>query len=643
MTASPHFPRNLLRAHVLGLSTCALGSLAAAQDADVFELDPIIVSGASGVEVDALTAPASVTILTAEDLKQRSATDLTEALRSVPGVTISGGTDSQDIYIRGFSPEYSLVLVDGVRLNTRGTRTNGASGVDPYFIPPVSAIERIEVIRGPMSSLHGSDAMGGVINIITKDSAPEWTGSITAEGTVSQHDPDGEQQQVSFYLNGPVVADRLALQLWGRRLHRDTSYREDGRDKRDLSDLRGRLTWTPENGHKFFADLGETKMTADPRQDGHRVLSFGHEGSWGAWDATSLLSYDEGGRETTGSDRNPEVADLTFDTSFSRDFDWNGLHQVTLGGQYRRAELSDLNPGLDDGTHYEFTNTQWALFAEDLWEVSPELTLTFGGRYTDDERFGGKFSPRIYAVWEMANDLYLAGGISTGYRTPELRESNENYYLTTNRGAAVIQGTPDLNAEESTSYEIGLRYEGDTTSGSATLFYTDFRNKIESRDTGNTITLNGSTYDLYEYYNVGRGRVQGLEMAGSWKVAPAVELSGTYTYTDSEQLTGANIGQPLSRTPDHNLSLRADWETPIAGLSAWGEVSYKGEQIHVTSRSVNTYDAFTTVDLGATYDLGNNLVIRGSIRNLTDKAVENDIHGTVLEGRTLWVSVTQSF
>lgn len=115
-----------------------------------------------------------------EQLKQHPSNRLEEALQDIPGVNVSGSNvNKSDISIRGLPADYTLIMVDGRRQNTRESRPNGNGGFEGAFIPPVNAIERIEVVRGPMSSLYGSDAMGGVVNIITKNVTKEWTGSAS--------------------------------------------------------------------------------------------------------------------------------------------------------------------------------------------------------------------------------------------------------------------------------------------------------------------------------------------------------------------------------------------------------------------------------------------------------------------------------
>ena len=167
-----------LRKSSLSILVAALG-VAGSALAQPATLSEVVVS-ASGFEQKVKDAPASISVISREELQTRQFRDLAEALRGVEGIDVGGGTGKTgglDISIRGMPSDYTLILIDGRRQNVAGDVTpNGFGAAHTSFMPPVSAIERIEVIRGPMSTLYGSDAMGGVINIITRKVAKEWTG-----------------------------------------------------------------------------------------------------------------------------------------------------------------------------------------------------------------------------------------------------------------------------------------------------------------------------------------------------------------------------------------------------------------------------------------------------------------------------------
>ena len=148
------------------------------------KLDDVqVVTSASGYEQNIADAAASISVVTSKEIEKKSYTDVTDVLKNVPGVYVNGGGSNQSISIRGMGADYTLYLVDGKPMqDNQAFSPNGSHAGNPInFLPPLEAIERIEVIRGPASSLYGSNAMGGVINIITKKHSDKVTASVKTE------------------------------------------------------------------------------------------------------------------------------------------------------------------------------------------------------------------------------------------------------------------------------------------------------------------------------------------------------------------------------------------------------------------------------------------------------------------------------
>ncbi|MDO5613667.1 MAG: TonB-dependent receptor [Paracoccus sp. (in: a-proteobacteria)] len=681
----PH-ARPALRRALLSLTALTCPALALAQDSQPTVLQEIVVT-AAGFEQNVAEAPASITVISGEELARRNVTTLTDALREVQGVVVTGIANEQDINIRGLGGGYTLILVDGKRQGTRESRTNGAAGIEQSFIPPVSAIERIEVVRGPMSSLYGSDAMGGVVNIITKPVADVWGGSVTVETTLPQRDEDGASRQLSFSANGPLIADQLGLQIWGRFYDRSEARIVDGLRDREQLDLTGRLTWAINPEHELRFEAGRTRIEDTGRAGRsiadvvngvaqndsiqvntrkHASLTYG--GQWGNVRSDISLLREVGQRKTysgngavgmSASMRQPEVTNTVLDAKFTAPLEWQGQHMLVFGGQYNHNSIADQNPGLGDGVTYDFSTAQWALFVEDEWQLRDDFALTLGVRYNDHREFGGKVTPRIYGVWNASPELTLKGGITTGYRAPSIRSIVPGYYYTTQRGAGVIVSNPDLKPEESTNYELAALYEAPGWSVGATLFRTDFKNKIESYNTGTPITVGGTSYNRWDWLNVGEAVIQGAELTADWDATDTLTLRASYSLTDSEQKTGNYAGLPLERTPRHMASISADWVTPVEGLEAWGTITYHGKEVNAGARigsngTPYAYDAdgntiayqyasYTTVDIGASYQVTDRARLNGAIYNLFDRDINSTSNNTVGEGRRLWLGLTAEF
>ncbi|WP_233356675.1 TonB-dependent receptor domain-containing protein [Hirschia baltica] len=178
-----------------------------------------VVVTAAGFEQKIVDAPASISVVSEQELKVRPYLTLIDAVRNLEGVDVGETADKtgqRTISIRGMGSDYTLVLIDGKRQNNHGDiYPNNFGGNQFNHIPPLDTIKRIEVIRGPASTLYGADALGGVINIITKKVSDKWSGSATFGRSLQENDSFGDDITFDFGLNGPLVADKLGLSLRG--------------------------------------------------------------------------------------------------------------------------------------------------------------------------------------------------------------------------------------------------------------------------------------------------------------------------------------------------------------------------------------------------------------------------------------------
>ena len=215
------------------------------------------------------------------------------------------------------------------------------------------------------------------------------------------------------------------------------------------------------------------------------------------------------------------------------------------------------------------------------------------------EIYGNHWSPRLYGVWHASETLTVKGGVSRGFRAPEIRQIAPGYAYTTggagcsygpDGNCAVIVGDPGLAPETSTSTELALLWDNHAGfNAGLTLFNTSFRDKVMDvqplDENGDYLRWREDpNYRVYYWTNVDKARIRGAELSSRWKPSSAWTFNGHYTWTDSKQLSGNYCGYPLARTPKHLASLRAQWQTRET-LSLWAGANYHGKEINAQLRT----------------------------------------------------------
>ncbi|MBY5930133.1 TonB-dependent receptor [Halomonas sp. DP8Y7-3] len=620
---------------------------------DDINLDDIVVT-AAGYEQTVSNAPASVSVVTRESLERRAYRDITDALQDVPGVVVTGGGDGEDISLRGMPPQYTLWLVDGRRQTSRESQPSGGGGFQKDWLPPLSAIERIEVIRGPMSTLYGSDAIGGVINVITRKVSDEWVTSVRSEATLQEDSDSGNEFNNQLYVSGPLINDVLGVQLSGQYQHRQEDKIERGYAKREFDNLAARLSWQASDEHAFSFDASRRKQERTSRagfslperssdsetENRHKTLALSHQGRWGAMTSDSYLQREE----TDNVGRDIEIRNTVADSRWVLPL---ADHFVTFGATWEDERLQDTTTNALSDTD-EITVYQYALFVEDEWFLTDRVALTAGLRMDDHEFFGDHYSPRLYGVWDFADEWTMKGGMSTGFRAPNLRELSGEWVQESRGGD--IYGNPDLDAEESRSYEMGLVHDGaGGLQASLTLFYNDFDDKIATvgcggRDCGDAAT---GDPDARTNVNIDDAITQGVEASLTMPVGQRVQALASYTYTDSEQKSGDNEGQPLTQVPRHLFTTTLNWQASDS-LAPWLRFTFRGEEsqpVNLSSNSSTSIRApsYATWDTGLGWQATPRLELLAGIYNLTDKDIDYDNFGHVDDGRRYWVGLEMEF
>ncbi|ETF00325.1 ligand-gated channel [Advenella kashmirensis W13003] len=660
------------------------GVAAAAGATQSTTLEPIVVS-ASGSTQNVSDAPASVTVIEQDELAHMPVNNLTDAIRDIPGINVVGSNPSKsDISIRGLSGDYTLLLVNGRRQNTRESRPNGSGGFEAGFMPPMAAIERIEVVRGPMSSLYGSDAMGGIVNVITKDFTPEWTGSLSLGGILQESGDAGNTANSSFFLSGPLVDNKLGVQIYGGGNIRGEDRIVGGYNRHEDKNIVTRFAWLPTDNQRVILEAGRsvqkrrstpgksidaytargTSIKANTQDDtigSRNHWSLTHTGDWNVM--TSELSvYQENAKREVRNDgvydsRRPEITQTVFDARFVVPF---SVHKLTFGGQYQRGRLrDDSTTGLKRTVPGKINMNQYALFVEDEIALRDNLALTLGARMDDHEQYGVHWSPRAYLVYHPSSRFTVRGGISKGFRTPGLRELSPNYGTATEGGRGIIYGNPDLKPETSTSQEIGFEYrDPDGYHASVTFFNTDFRDKLTSYSTGDKDPVSG--LNNYVYANVGKANIKGIELAAGMPITTSLKLDVNYTYLDSKRksddetyTSGESLkGQPLEMTPRHSASAKLSWQASDS-LDVYVKAAYSGKQAWANQRNgfggkggTRYRSGFMTADAGGNYQVNKNLTVGFAVLNIGNQrmyGIDTAGNWAVEDGRRYWLNLNMTY
>lgn len=659
---------------LFALSQTAYAQTAAENDGPAQNSDAIVVTASSKAQ-KIIDAPASISVVTAEELALRPIQDLTDILDRMEGVTINRAGNQRNIQLRGLPSIYTLFLIDGKRVSASTTNFRG-NDFDAAWVP-VEAIQQVEVVRGPLSSLYGSDAIGGVVNIITKPVGEDWHGSLSADYTFQEDRDAGDLYKVGGYISGPIVAGTLGFKAYGginireedRTVNPVPSGGGDplpGFDRQEEKYLDGTLVWTPDAHNEVSLNYGYNKLIHGQTPMTRHSGSLAYKGDWDFGNALLRLSADRihNAAGTVDDEINPNTSnDVILDGRFT--LPWEAARQsITIGGEYRYQRLKDPAnlgglPGSPEfGLSTSTSVTQKALFIEDEIEVTEDLSVTLGNRYDDHENFGGHHSPRAYVVWHPVEDLTVKGGWARAFRAPTLLQNSPNWG-TVSCGSATtgcyIIGSEDLKPETSTSYEASVRYDTSDFAVGITLFRNSLRNQISienrTRDViaapllPNFVGFLEDGRPIFAYENIARVRTQGIEATARFSPVAGVTVQANYSYLDAENRSGPT---PLAipYTPHHSGNLSVSWQANEK-LSLFAASNYVGRQyLDVYSNPLYNVErgSYLTVDFSGTYKINDKFLIRAGILNVFDNRQEREILTEYNEdGRRFFIAGTAKF
>ena len=653
-----------------------------------YETAPVVVT-ASGFEEDVRFAPASISVIKADEIAQRGYTDLRQVLDMVEGVDTFGATgrfDTPAVSIRGMDDGYTLLLVDGVAQvgpGIAGGMMRSFNQLANTSLPTPSQIERIEVVRGPMSTLYGSDAMGGVINIITKKVTDEFHGSVSVGSILETTDDKSNTMKYNFNVAGPITRDKVGMQMRGSYLKRGPSAFGVEKEKRDYDNwnLGTRVTYTPAAGHSYYLDIDrgqnmrdgdfaqrgkmkppppapphalvETKLDGDVAQRFDRMKivlgaenKVGKEGTW-----TNTLSFLRNemhlDADMTGTaERNTPLLRIpirsqirnnvkndfvTFDTKYVTPL--GDDHTLAVGARWQR-----------EGVDYHLKRT----IAPTGWAPPPFVNM-MRRRSSNDNGSLSRSSWALYGedTWALTKKLVFTYGLR--YDHPEDYDDNlsprgyliymPNRNFTVKGGIATGYKAPTML--QSSPVDVHLNITGEVYRGNTGLkperstteeigFYyhndhaTDAHLTFFHTDFRDKIDLSDPTLiggeKVRVYENVGKARIHGVELGTDFALAPKLRAGLNWTFLTSSIKSGANKGQPLRSTPKQAVNLKLDW-MPTDATDVWMSAQYRSGMYR--SKQVaglsSTYHPFTVLNMGVTHKLRDGLSVQFAVNNLLNR------------------------
>ena len=578
-----------------------------------FALDRIVVT-ASRREQTLKDVAITTELVSRDDIERSGATDLASVLTEQTGIELQGGHPAgTGVMLQGLGSERVLILLDGQPIVGR------ISGVFDVSRVPVSVIERIEVVKGPQSTLYGSEAMGGVVNIITRSPDATTFGANAMLFAGTQGRVDGAAGIVAG--RGPLAA---SLDV-SRRVTETTPGRaEDGGALAARSDLAAKVRWARDTALSLEAAV----LALDERQRWRTgsFYNFGDNQQWsgrlgGTWTRgrhriAPTISASVFDHLSRGSTEPQPIAGDTGQRQLQRIIQGEVLYSAWLGSsasqvldlgvQVKREETESgrVRGGLRSATSVE-------PFAQIELVPSPRLSVLPGVRISHNSQWGTHTTPRVAARYRATDAVTLRASAGTGFRAPDFKELYM-FFQNTAAGYAVI-GSEDLRPETSRNVTGGAEWSGDRAYLRGQLFWNTYRNFIETR----AITPPGEP-PVFQYANIGDGWTRGIDIETGVSIR-SLRLESSYSgLATRDEATGESL---LGR-PSHSGRATLAYTLP-RGTRASVSGTYTGRTPMLrdeSSGAVTSWrDAYGRVDVRLAHRLPGGFELVAGADNLFDQ------------------------
>lgn len=623
---------------------------------EALNLGTITVLG-TGLPTEVFRNPASISVITSEQIEKSVPVSIASLLRDVPGVQISE-EGIERISIRGETSRRVAIMIDGQKL------TDHTNYGQPILVDPTT-VERIEIVRGSSSVVSGSRAMGGVINIITKAGAQKPFELRGSAGYFSA--TEGERTSLTASGTVDAGAGKLDYRLSFGQMDQDDRKTSDGilRSSGSLDNSRSAHVGYRLDNHYFGLkgqayDLSAKVYTGDPdflidlpNRDLRKFSAF-YEGTdltpWlkrlsvDAYRQTIDRRFDNDITMSIGPGRAMNILSSSDDDQETKglnikaEMSFTANSRTVLGFEYEDDELATDKSSVTSGMgpfpirtlRYDKAKIRTtSVFGQHEVDFTPELTGNIGFRWYDVDAehkkstTNGASNPvssnsdsltmaSAGLVWSPNERLALRGNISQGYIYPTLGQ----LFLTTTGGGTTLSGNPDLDPEKATTFELGARYDFGATLLDATIFYTDAEDYIATVPTGPTTGT---------YRNVDSARSWGVEILaqtelGTWGLTPYASVAAIRR--ELEYNNGYKTFDSGTPTLSGRIGVRKGWETSWATgnvdvfLRGEDSVSFRNDDGEKTSSA----SGYGTLNLRADAAFGNGFSLVAEINNVTDRS-----------------------
>lgn len=597
------------------------------------QLNEVVVTG-TFIEKPLKEVPVLTRIITQKEIQALNPMSIENLLQyELPGLQIGYNSMSQlpEITYQGMGGEYILFLIDGERVSGEGADHN----VD-FTRFNIDDIERIEVIKGSQSTLYGSNALGGVINIITKTADRPFTGNLSARyaGT------DGQKYTVSAGARKNRLTSYTSL-TWRQR---DTYCIEDGGESSETGGVRsstvyGYNIWNVSqklgytcNEHlsvdlkgSFYhnqRDLMAGKLYQDYFIDysvGGKIKYLPREGQ----QLTLSYTYDNYKKDKDYLKSDKRSTDYRNITQTPR-LDYTGKfgnHTVSIGFEGNMEYLKHYM--LKDSSHV--ANKAYSFYIQEDWQLHEQLNLIIGLRSDYHEKYHLHLTPKLSALWHPAPWLTLRGGYSQGFRSPSLKELYQEYDMG-GLGIMMLYGNPDLQPETSHQYSLSAEFTQGGLNVSVSASHNRFHHKIA------LLPLNDGTRNQ-RYENADRSRTTGIESIVRYSFGQGIVLTGSYAYTDDyQEIDGKNT----SFVRPHSVTFNAMYHRKFGQVGINCSLNgqwYSRLETYSFSSTKDDYTLFSfdprlvcSLNMGATLPRGISLNLGiDNLLNHKDKAADSSI------------------